>query len=457
MKQKLMIWVFAMILLTSGALSIGVTPSKKELFYEPNIIREESFMILNNEHRDLAVTLIARGELADYVTFEQDTLKISAEEGEKIIKYRINIPKLRPGEHSLDIIAVESSEPSDSILVASIGVTHKLSVMVPYPDQYIEGILFVSDAKPGGQVAFTLSLSNVGEKDITSITGKMVITGPDGEGIATVQTNRISLASHSRSKIAAEWTANANPGTYHVMALTEYDNGKIFILEKDFDLGEPLVELEGVRVDSFKLGTIAKLDITVANKWNQPMPDVFAVTDITTTSGTLIDTYKTSSQNIPSSGKSELNAYWDTKDANPDDYLISVKANYLGRVNEKIYEMKVKENSIEIKDPLMTGQVLNAKSGFKLENPIALFIVGCIAILVLLKMIFNFVLKLRSEPDGKEHMREKNIVLHEFLKTKLKEGYSKQVLRESLMKKGWSQKIIDEEMLDAEDEVNLGR
>lgn len=454
--KRAIIFGLVFILLASSVLGLGISPSRNEVYYSSGEIREVSFRIINNEHKDANIRLIARGELADYVDFEKELVEIRTDEPEKIITYTMNMPrKLEPGVHTVEIVAVESGYGNDEILVANVGVVHKLHVRVPYPDQYLEGILYISEARPNEEVTFTATVSNVGSDDIEKIQGSLLITGPSNEGVARLSTDEISLAKERKSKVEAKWIANVNPGTYHVQAIIEYDNGKVLVLEKDFDVGEPLIDIEDVRVASFKLGTIAKFDIAIANKWNQKMPDVYGITDISDSTGVPVDSYKTSSADIPAEGTKEFNAYWDTTGIEAGEFIISVKAHYLGRIKEKVYEMEVKENEIILTSPSFTGQVIsNNEQPGKLNTTVIIIVVVGIFIVVLAQMIMKYMgsgAPKKKQAAAKEPPRNEYPELRKYIKKRLGQGYSRDAVRKSLEEKGWNRNVIDYEMIKAEE------
>jgi hypothetical protein len=472
MRFKIPMLCLVMILVASGAYGIGVSPAKSDVFFTPGDEKEMSFRLINNELKDMKVSLAVKGDLAEYIVIKNPVVSLGQDEPERSITYFVRLPeKMSPGAHYAEISAVESgdSEKDGNIVVANIGVIHRVNVRVPYPDRYLEGILFISDSAPGERTAFTVMLSNVGTTEITRAKGQIVITSPDGEGVASLQTNSVNVPSGEKTKITAEWVPNVDPGTYHVQVIVEYDAGKLLLLEKDMDIGEPLVEIESLKVSTFRLGTIAKFDITVANRWNKQMPDVYGVTQVSDMTGTIIDTYKTGSVNVPSLSTHVLSSYWDTTDMEPKSYLISVKVFYLGRVREKIYELVVKENQIIIKSPEMTGQVSLERpdDGLKIDSKMFMVVFGTVSVIAIGMLLYNMVISrirkgpssaratsARVEPDA---VHEEHPELKLYIKGKLKQGYTRAALRQTLLGKGWKREIIDEEMLKAEDEMELGQ
>lgn len=454
--KKIIIYGFVMILLISTLHALGISPSRNEVYYESGQKIKKSFLILNNEFKDTNVKLFAGGSLGEYIEFENETVKLRNDKYETVVNYYITMPRnLDPGVHSAEIIAIESSDSSSNILVANIGILHKLNVRVPYPDQYIEGIFYLSEARPNENVLFTITVSNVGSEDLKKIRGSIIITGSNKQGVAQFNTNEISLEKGVKSKIVGNWIANVQPGTYHAQAIVEYDNGKILLLEKDFDIGEPLVDIENIKVNSFKLGTIAKFDISVINKWNQNIPGIYGITEISDNSGALIDTYKTSSEDIPASGSKELYSYWDTADINPGEFTISVKVHYLGRIREKVYEMTVKQNEIILKSPSITGEVIGNNNEFKVNSTLLIIIVIGLFIIVIIQMVFKYLSKKPpiQKTDKKISINETHPELRNYIKTKLSQGYSRESIRHALLDKGWNIDIIDYEMMKAEEKT----
>jgi hypothetical protein len=313
MNKKSFIWIIVCLILVSYVSGLGLSPSKLELFFEENTKKESYFRIINNENKDLKLSLFVRGDLAKYVELGSSIITIPENEPEAIIRYTVNYPSnLKPGVHKVEILAVENENTVGNILLANIGLVHQVNIRVPYPDQYLEGTLFISETRPNEKTTFTVSLYNVGTKDIEKIKGSIIISGSDGQPVLSIKTNEISLKAGQKSKITGEWIVNLNPGTYNAKAMVEYDNDKILVLEKDFDIGEPLIDIDSLSIGPFKLGTIAKFDISLSNKWNQDMLNIFADTEIRDDKGVLVETYRTSSVVLPSLGSAKLSSYWDT-------------------------------------------------------------------------------------------------------------------------------------------------
>ncbi len=431
-----------LLLLSASALSLGVAPSKSEVFFEPLAEKEMVFRVINNENKEMDVALLAKGPLSEYITFERVNLHFSADEYEKMISYRFNLPSsMKPGPNTVDIIVVEVGKGDDSMLTASVGVTHKATVVVPYPDRYVEGIIYVSPARPNEKVDFTIGLANLGTKPVSGIAGRIVITGSDGSGVAELRTSETSLEAGAKGKVTASWMASVPPGSYHAEAVITYDNGKITVVDKDFDVGEPLVDISELRVGSFKLGTVAKFDIGLQSMWGQTITDAYAETEIRDASGYVVDSFKTSTSSIQPQSKTFLTSYWDTVDTQAGEFMITVKAHYLGRTVEKIFGLDVEDKKITVREPEFTGRVVS--SGPRLpaldfNAPVIVLVVVLVFLLALVKIYLDYKVKVAPQAGDEEVSR-----LKEYVKSMLKEGYSKEAIRDAMQKKGWKKDQID--------------
>ncbi|MBN2422624.1 hypothetical protein JXB41_05325 [Candidatus Woesearchaeota archaeon] len=458
MNKKLIINLFVLILLASVVNAFGIAPAHETIYFEPGLEKEITFRIINQDSENLRLAVYAKNELSEYVELPEDVIIVNKDEFEKIIKYKIRLPeKLTPGERKADILVMDLGEKESSentILKANLGIIHQLRVIVPYPGQYLQGMLYISDTDVNKTTTFTISLFNLGKDNIDKIQGSLIIRDPNEQGISSLKTNSISLKNKENAKITSEWNADVLPGTYHVEAIIEYDD-KILILEKDFDVGEPLLEIQDLTAYPFKLGTIAKFGIILKNKWNKDISDVYANTRILDDKGTEISQFTTEHLTLPAYSSKEITSYWDTKDSSAGDYLMEIKANYFGRVKEKVYELLVEEDKITVKKDQITGEVTGPGEKHEFNFTYVIIIIVLIAVTVILA------LKLRpKKPDKKtsytsykQTPSRQDSKLRPYIKKKLEQGFSEKALRKHLVEKGWSQEEIDEAMLEIEDEL----
>ena len=156
--------IFSILALTLNISSLGLTPAKKEINFNPNLETTFNYKSLADENQEVYV--YAEGDLAKYVSFSKNTLN-GSEPFNVTIKFPESIET--PGRHRIFIVA---EEKIDEELAATIGtriiVKGVIYIDIPYPGKYLEILSFSSgDANVGEPVKFELSLANRGTEDLT--------------------------------------------------------------------------------------------------------------------------------------------------------------------------------------------------------------------------------------------------------------------------------------------------
>lgn len=196
--------------------------------------------------------------------------------------------------------------------------------------------------------------------------------GATYEEIAKIETDAISIKAKTGSKLTGSWLANVNPGIYHAVAIVEYD-GKKIRLEKNFNVGSLFVDITNIVVPKFSLGDIAKFDIYIKSKWNQPISNVYAEMTVSDSEGTEYTRFKTASVDLEAEGSGKLEAYWDTKDVPIGEYLLKVILHYAGKTTERVVGATVNIDSI-VTD-FTTAKVVAQKPTFSRDTVLLLVIV----------------------------------------------------------------------------------
>jgi hypothetical protein len=277
-------------LLVSSALGLGIAPSRKMLDYEVGS-QTYTARVLNDEHKPLKMLIFAKGEYASLVTIDNNMLDIKPDETEKSFTYTIKMPeKMRPGANKVEIVAMQLPDEFNQQVVvvdgevvavgeqkatlsSTLSLIHQVIINVPYPGLFAEGKLYVSAGSVGEDTTFAISVFNRGNQPINA-SGYVVIKGPTNEEIARVNTNDAAVKAGEVGKLVANWKADANPGKYLAEAVVTY-NGNTLELSQTFEIGELFIEIDGIKVKSFTLGSIAKFDISLLSKWNQPITDIY--------------------------------------------------------------------------------------------------------------------------------------------------------------------------------------
>ena len=88
--NKLFILITLFLLITlitiQNISSIGITPGRTTINFEPSLQKQVSFSVVNTEKQDMSVVFTVSGELADYITLNQAYAEFSA--GEEVKSHR---------------------------------------------------------------------------------------------------------------------------------------------------------------------------------------------------------------------------------------------------------------------------------------------------------------------------------------------------------------------------------
>ncbi len=385
--------------------ALGVAPSRKIVEYSPG---EQSYTIriVNNENKDMRVMIYFQGELAEYASISQNIITVNSNEPEKSVTYNVKIPTaLTPGTKKLDVMMLELGDNIDTenidmdktMIFSTVLIVHQLRVNVPYPGVFAEGVLYVSEAGVNETMTFTVNVLNKGTSQITGVGGELVIYGPTNEEIRRIKSNSVAgIAPGQSDKLAVNVLADINPGLYSAEFIVNYGD-KQFVLRDNFRVGSQFIDVEGIRVENFKLGTIAKFDVDLLNKWNQPISDVYADMKVLNSQSIEVSSFKTAPTNLKQLSHGTITGYWDTREVDVGNYDIKVILNYEGKTVEKIFRTVVGIDSIKLQDSSFSGQVVS--SGGQGNKLSLLYILVGISIFLNLGLFIYFKFMRKKSPE----------------------------------------------------------
>lgn len=365
--MKILMLLMIIMVAASTVNALGIAPSRKVIDYDTES-HTYTARIMNNELKDMKVLLYAQGELGEYVTLPQSTYYIKSIEPEKEFSYTIKLPSgLSPGTKNLSIVIIEVPlnldvpENSQTMIISTVSVTHQLRVNVPYPGKFAEGTLYISEANVDETVTFTANIVSRGTDAIANVNGELVIKGPTNEEIARIKSNIVDrIASQQSEKLVANWLASVNPGVYYAEFIINYDD-KQFVLRKTFIVGNFLLDIQNIKVNNFRLGGIAKFDVELLSKWNQPIQNVYGELQIMDTQGNVLSSFKTLPIELRQLTTSTISGYWDTKDVKIGNYDVKVSVYYDAKTSEKLFKTVVGIDSIQVQDIGALGNVVASK------------------------------------------------------------------------------------------------
>ncbi len=377
------------ILLSSNVSGFGVGPSRQYISYTPGETIEGELYLMNDEKNTFKVGIYVEGDLADYVTLDQQLLDVGRNDMIKVVPYKIKFPKKspRPGDNKVKIVFREFSTDKDvdkgSSVRANLAIAAEIVIQVPYPGKYAEGQLFISNAEDMDKpTKFTVLLDNYGTEDIAQAQAHINIFSPTGDKVGETETNARSLGAKEEVRLDALWDKEVKMGSYIAKAKVTYDNRSL-TLEQPFDLGRFTIELSDITVDKFKLGDVAKFNIKLANNWNKKIDSVYSEVIITDENEKEITRFKTAAIDIPAEEVGQLEGYWYTEGVAPGYYTIKFIVHYAGKMTQKIIKMKVDLNEIKFFNE-GTGYVISKSEEGKGMSTQSLLIVLILAVVILL-------------------------------------------------------------------------
>lgn len=348
--NKILIFVLMLILLSGTVLGLGVTPARTTMDFVPNHQESIDFTILNSEKKDLSLVLYARGDLESSISFVQDQISMTDLEESKTASYNINLPpNLSPGLHKTDIVVLENSPSAASGGQAHIGtvlgVATQLYVYVPYPGKYIDAELGIHGSPEKKQ--FIIGMVNRGKEDVNSVKAEIFIYDSSGNVVKDFETNEMSLAAGVKGELFYEWDVDISDGKYLAKAVLEYDGNEV-LFEKEFEVGELILDLKQIFVENFVLGEVAEFNMIVENKWSEVITSAYAEMRVFDQDFSEIANFKSATYDIPPRSQETMIYYWDTQGIGADVYDANIIMHYAGKRTQQDLKLDVQPDKIEV-------------------------------------------------------------------------------------------------------------
>ena len=105
-----LVMVFIVLISLSGLVSaLGIGPTKKMINFEPNMEKEVTLRIINNEHKDFKVVVYARGELSKYLSIKDSLINVDSEHEFIEFRYDVKLPDKfeKARVHEAEIVIME--------------------------------------------------------------------------------------------------------------------------------------------------------------------------------------------------------------------------------------------------------------------------------------------------------------------------------------------------------------
>ncbi|MBI2451574.1 hypothetical protein HYV50_00680 [Candidatus Pacearchaeota archaeon] len=347
----IVLFVGIVLLNISNTMALGIAPGRSTFDYSPGEQKKVDFTIVNTDKRDLSLVIFTQGEFNNSIALSEVFVKMSANEESKTLSYTFTMPSvLSPGLHKGEIVVLqlpEKSGSSETFVGATVGVITQLYVYVPYPGKYAESELDVIGPENDGKITFVMPVTSRGELDIARVRGTIDIYSVLNEKVATLTTNEIPLASKQRAEIAAVWEPKVAPGPYRAVATVLYDEQTLTV-EKKFNVGKKSLVVEGIEVNDFSLGEIAKFEVLIKNEWSDEIQGAYSEIIVYNQEGKVMATFKSPTYDIPPLEKSLMVSFWDTEGVRKGTYESSLFLKYGDSADRKDLKFEIADKSIKI-------------------------------------------------------------------------------------------------------------
>ncbi len=394
--KKLALFTLMALLLATSVLALGISPARTDISYEEGKPKDITLNIINNERKDMRLLVYAEGEHSDKIKIDEKIVNIGRDEQIKQINVRLNMigeMKKKPGMNEIRLKVLELPESYEggeetARVGATVELIHQIRINVPYPGIYAEiPDVFITSLEGQDYVLFTLPVYNRGQSNLQGIKGVVKIYDPYGELLGAVDTTSIDLRAGSEGKIEARFYPGGKRGKYKAEISVAY-SGKEANIEKEFFIGTEMIKINGVTVDKFKLGGIARFRVILESIWNQKIGDVYADVEIRDSENRQLTKFKTASIDMEADSIGIVDAYWDTADVNPGTYTMHVALYYTRLVTDRWFTMDVGFDSIKIRGDA-TGAVTAGGDSIA-KDPLLLIAVIALMIINITLIVFIY-------------------------------------------------------------------
>ncbi len=325
---------------------MGVTPPSFPVVYIGQDFEEGEFTVLPRESKN--VRMYSTGKLKDSILINGMKEYRTYMKDPTAVPFRVDIPSdLPPGDHRAMIVieqylTAEEKRNYPSIATAFAAIGFVVKVRVPNTGKFLETALSLDPktATIGEEIDILVDTHNFGTEDLLGLQADISIKDPDGNPVAELQSERLSLLRPAeRKELSAQWkTHNLRPGVYHVSASTDYGGTEPAYTSSQLRLGD--IDIEILNVEADLSGPVAKIFIDVQSSWNDILDQVYAELVIRK-NGVIVDTLKTSALDLEPWGKGRLTAFWEKNGLLAGNYDIDIVVHYFDKLEQKHVQVQL--------------------------------------------------------------------------------------------------------------------
>ena len=353
--------------------ALGLTPALIDTDFSSEMKFLVDFKVLGvSENQKIKV--YATGDLSKYVRFDKTDLV-----GPESFTAYVDLPK-NPEKFGKNLLFIRAQEVKDD--GAGIGTRVEVGALivirVPYPGKYAEiksfGANNVNYKEP---VNFVIEIENLGDQNISA--SPSINISSEGKLIDEIFLESKNFGNNSRGSFEKTVNTVYEPGIYNATVTVDY--GKLIFSNTSFRVGDLFVDVTNSSSE-FNRGKIHPFNIQIESQWNNDIPIIFAVVNVTQ-NNIPVNSFKTSSIGLKKWEKSTLTGFFDAESLKAGEYDANISLFYEGSTSSKVVKLKVFNPPV---------------------NKTLIIIVSSVAavFLILIVVVVYLVLKLRSKKDLKK-------------------------------------------------------
>ena len=373
---------YLLMLNTAVVNSLGVSPARKTVNFEPNTSLEMEFKIINSDRSTFKANLMALRDIKDLIFFKEQTITIDSEEYRIPFKAVLRFPaQMEPGIHKGKIeINPMAPDTRGNMFAAYIAPQIPLFIRVPYPSKYADISLAVLSVDEGTPVPIYVEFDNLGSEDIQRAGAEIELYSPGGELITVLTTPEISVVANSFGKTQAKPSPIIRKGFYNALVKAYYDETSKE-MHTNFTLGLPVVRIKKLITKDLAIDEVNKVLFRAYNDWNTEL-SVAGLIEINSKQSEM-PVFR-----LEKDEEEEVTAFFDTTGLEAGEYNMSITLIYADQIKTETFLVKVLSRRIEI---------------LKKPFPIRLLILGVLIVIIIALVVILLVVKKRKS------VRERNL------------------------------------------------
>jgi hypothetical protein len=346
----LFVGFFIFMLLASQASAFGIKPAQASLAFEPYLEYTGQFNIIREQAEASEAKLSAEGDLAPYISFDQEYVTLSGQETS--IRYHLHLPeKLKPGQY-VGIVVVEEHAIQGAGISSQVRLPYKIYVTVPHDDDDVDGDVDVQEQN--GQLVITTTVTNYGTSALSSVQPVVTIER-SGTLLTTLTLDAQPVAAGATVVFTKTIESPTKEGVYLATADIKHDNGEIEVM-KQFVIGFPTIALKG-HTPYLRAREINAFNITLQNEWNAPIDGIVADFRLEA-NGTVVASLRSEHIYLDTGERKGVKSYLDLRSVAPGTYDGILTLTYPQGAEEERFSVDVLDHEPEKGRALIIGMMV---------------------------------------------------------------------------------------------------